>query len=190
MLLNATNMGVAKSRNRGIDYCRGKYIALLDCDDLWYPNKLELQLECFRRTNADLVYTSYAIVDFDGNKQCDDFTVPPAIDFDGLLKKNVISCSAVMLTKSIVSRFHFPEDFYHEDYALWLQMLQSGCKAVGVTDVLGAYYVHADSKAGNKRKSAIKRWRIYRDYLKFPIWKSLWYFAHYALAGMRKYKKV
>ena len=187
---NEQNMGVARTRNRGLKLSRGEFVAFLDSDDAWRPEKLAMQLSCFQQTGADLVYTSYAIVDADGKQQCDDFLVPETVSFEELLKENVIGCSTVMLPMKVMERTAFSEDFFHEDYVLWLQLLCSGRKAVGITNVLVDYYFHLDSKAGNKQKAAQKRWKIYRDYLRFSTLKSAWYFVQYALAGLRKYKRV
>ena len=189
-LKNEQNSGVARTRNRGIEVCTGEYVAFLDSDDIWHPEKLECQIKCLQENNGDLSYTSYSIVDHMGKQQCADFVVPETVDFDGLLKENVIGCSTVVVKSAQVKARGFEEDFFHGDYVLWLQLLQAGCKFVGVRQVLVDYFFHLDSKAGNKRRSAQMRWQIYRSYLKLSLGKSLWYFAHYALAGFRKYKKV
>ena len=186
---NKENMGVAQSRNRGLDLCRSDYVAFLDSDDIWHPEKLERQMNCFRQTGADLVYTSYAIIDMEGKKCCGDFFVPATVSLDALLKKNVVGCSTVMLNRAALERYRFQTDFYHEDYVLWLRMLRDGCTMAGVEEVLVDYRYHVDSRAGNKLSSAGHRWNIYREYLGMKRWKSLWYLAHYALAGLKKYRK-
>lgn len=187
---NRKNLGVAKSRNVGLKLSHGNAVAFLDSDDSWYPEKLKKQLEYLRKENADIIYTSYAIVDAEGQKRCRDYIVPESITFEQLLETNVIGCSTVMLRKSVMKECGFLEDYFHEDYVLWLQLLRSGCKAVGIPEVLVDYYYHADSKAGNKKRAARKRWNIYRKYLGFSPAKSARYFAIYALSGLRKYKQV
>ena len=187
---NGRNLGVAKSRNKGLALCQGSYVAFLDSDDVWKEKKLELQLSCIQKTGADLVYTSYAIVDGKGRKQCSDFTVPERTSFSNLLKENVIGCSTVLLTAEAVKNVGFEENVFHEDFVLWLDLLRSGRRAVGLRQVLVDYYLHPNSKAGNKHNSARKRWDIYRQYLGLSLGKSAWYFAHYAIAGARKYAKL
>lgn len=187
---NEKNLRVAKSRNKGLSRCRGKYIAFLDSDDKWQPDKLEKQIECMEKTGADLVYTSYSIVNQAGDRQCRNYVVPATVSYEHLLKENIIGCSTVLLNSACAENIWFEESVFHEDYALWLKLLRSGCKAVGVTDVLVEYFYHLDSKAGNKWNAAKHRWDIYHRYLKLPLWSCVWYFLQYVIGGLRKYRKV
>ena len=189
LVVNEKNLGAARTRNKGLDLCRGKYIALLDSDDIWYPEKLEKQLTLAEQTGGDIIYCSYAIINQMGTPRCDDFIVPPEADLELMLVKSVISCSTAVLRRSTLADNRFPVDFYHEDYAYWLDLLQKGLKAVGTPDVLAAYRVSDHSRASNKLASAVRRWRIYRKFLKYPFWRSLGYLRKYAFAGLVKYRK-
>ena len=186
---NEANMGVANTRNRGMDLAAGSYVALLDCDDAWYPEKLEKQVALARKTGADIVYCSYAIVDAYGKKRCDDFLVPETTDFDAFLTKSVISCSTVLMSQAIVERYRFDGSYYHEDLALWLKILNDGYLACGVRDVLAVYRVMDGTRASNKLKSAVRRWHIYRKFLGFSPWKSMILLVQYGILGLKKYKK-
>ncbi len=187
-LPNEQNMGVAKTRNRGMALAKGVYIALLDSDDYWLPQKLERQLQCARDTGADIIYCSYAIVDENGEKKHPDFIVPDRADFESTLIKSTISCSTVMLSAQLVEQYKFPTAMYHEDLAYWLQLLQNGAKAAGVTDVLAAYRVVAGSRASNKLKSAINRWKVYRNFLGLPLLRSAALLVQYTVLGLMKYR--
>ncbi len=187
LIKNPENLGVAKTRNRGFDLCRGEYVALLDSDDVWYPNKLEEQLSIVSRDEADLSYCSYAIVDENGKKLKKDYKVPEKIDFDGLLKENVIGCSTVLFSRKILSKHRFETEYFHEDYVLWLDLLREGYLASGSSKTLVNWRYIKDSRSFNKRKSAGNRWRIYREHLGFPFFKSLKYFMFYAFASIKKY---
>lgn len=189
VLPNEQNMGVAKTRNRGFDLCRGDYAALLDSDDRWYPQKLEKQLALARQTDADVIYCSYGIVDELGQKKCDDFIVPQTTDFDTFLASSVISCSTALLSRKVIDRYRFAADFYHEDLALWLRLLQDGYTARGAVEVLADYRVMSGTRASNKLKSALNRWRIFRRQLHLPLGKSMAAIARYSLLGLKKYSK-
>lgn len=184
---NEANMGVAKTRNRGLDRCNGEYVALLDSDDVWHPEKLEEQLAALKRNNADMAYCSYAIVNATGEKVKRDYIVPEIIKLSDLIKENVIGCSTILMTRRIASEYRFETDFYHEDYVLWLQLLQDGYKAVGCTRVLVDWRYIENSRSFDKRKSAGNRWKIYRGYLQLSLWKSALAFIWYTVAGLKKY---
>lgn len=188
LIKNEKNMGVARTRNRGFDLCKGSYVALLDADDLWHPTKLEKQLALLEQTGAQLAYSSYAIVNSQGQKVKGDYLVPETVTFRELLKENVIGCSAVLLRSELLQKHRFQTDFFHEDYVLWLQLLQEGYRAVGCRDVLLSWRFVENSRSFNKKKAAKNRWRIYRDYLHLPLHRSLWAFGHYALRSLRKYR--
>lgn len=189
LIQNEVNQGVAKTRNRGFDLCRGKYIALLDSDDVWHPEKLELQLKCISENNADIAYCSYSLIDETGVKTRNDFIVPPTTTFENFLIQSVISCSTVLLSRQIVENYRFKDNYYHEDLVLWLQLLQDGYIACGVTSVLARYRVMEGTRASNKLRTAIHRWQIYHNFLGFSTIKSSVLLLRYAFLGIIKYKK-
>lgn len=185
---NEENLGAARSRNRGISMCRGSYVALLDSDDLWRENKLRVQLDLAKEKDADIVYCSYAMMDAQGCKRCDDFLVPRKTDLESMLVRSVISCSTVLLSRQVAQDHPFPTGYYHEDYALWLQLLQSGHQAFGTDQVLADYRVQSNSRASNKLHSALHRWTIYRSLLHLSVMQSIRYLSLYAFAGAKKYR--
>lgn len=190
LLKNKENLGSAKTRNYGFELARGKYVALLDSDDYWYPLKLEKQIVKLETECADLVYCSYAIVDENRNKCCKDFIVPNRANLQTILVKSVVSCSTALMTIELVKKHHFNEEFYHEDYVYWLEVLQSGVKAVGTLEVLAEYRQSSNTKASNKILCAKHRWKIYREYMKLSFLSSMYYLVRYAFAGIEKYHKT
>ena len=182
-------MGVADTRNRGFDLCRGKYVALLDSDDVWFPDKLERQVALAQETDADIIYCSYKMIDERGNAVCDDFIVAEKVDFESCLIKSEISCSTVLLSRKITDNYRFKKNFYHEDLVLWLQILRDGYIARGVVGVLAAYRLLDSSRSSKKTRSALNRWRVYRKYLKLSLFKSSKCILKYAFLGVKKYQK-
>lgn len=182
------NHGAAESRNIALRQCRGEFVALLDADDVWHPQKLERELERARETDADLVYSSYAMIDEQGTRCFSDFIVEESTDLQSMLNCNTIGCSTVLMKAKVLEKRPFVTDFYHEDYVMWLSLLQAGCTAVGVRDILVDYRVARGSRSFNKLKSAKNRWRVYRDYLKLPLIPSVKAMAGYAINGLKKYR--
>lgn len=184
---NSHNMGTANTRNIGIRLANGEWIATLDSDDIWHPEKLEIQLKKAQETGALFLYTSYSLF-CEGFRQ--EYTVPEKVDYSSLLTENVIGCSTVMMHKSILEDHLFPSEVYHEDYALWLDLLRAGYNAVGCTEVLTEWRIVKNSRSFNKRKSAKNRWIIYRKIEKLPLYKSMKVFAAYAYHGFKKHKRL
>ena len=187
-IFSQINRGAAGSRNLALDMCQGQYVAFLDADDLWYPQKLEKQLEKARETGADIIYASYAMIDEQGKQCYTDFIVEETTDLKAMLNCNTIGCSTVMMKAKALSGQSFVSEFYHEDYVMWLSLLKAGCTAVGVRDILVDYRVARGSRSFNKLKSARNRWRVYRDYLKLPLIPSVKAMAGYAINGLKKYR--
>lgn len=187
LLRNEANMGVARTRNRGIALAQGQYIAFLDSDDIWHPKKLELQLQKMEATGSDMSYCSYHIIGVTGQKARADYIVPETARFSDILKENYIQCSAMLIRADVVKNIMFRTDFYHEDYVLGLDILKAGKTAAGCSEILLSWRYIENSRSFNKKKSAKNRWKIYREYLCMPLYKAGYYFLHYCLAGLRKY---
>ena len=185
---NPKNMGVARTRNRGLDLAAGDWIALLDSDDLWRPEKLARQLDRAARSGAKLLYTSYSM--FSQGEAPRTYAVPPTVDYEGLLTENVLGCSTVMLSRQALGTHRFKPEFYHEDYALWLELLRSGVKAAGCTEVLTDWRIVANSRSFRKWSAAKNRWIIYRKAEGLSLLRAARAFAGYALRGLKKHKRL
>ena len=190
LLVNEENMRVAKTRNKGLAVCRGEYVALLDSDDCYKPQMLQKMVERAKETKADIFYCSYELIDEQGKKVCNDFIVPEQTDFKHMLVRAVISGSNVLMTREIAKNNKFPTNMYHEDIALWFQLLRSGATAYGVTEIMTSYRQRANSKTANKLTSAVRRWSIYRKWLKQPVHQCIGYMIRYAYYGVIKYKRI
>lgn len=181
---NTSNVGAAETRNRGLEMCAGKYVALLDSDDIWLPQKLACQLRLAEKTGAELLYCAYSIL---GKEREKDFLVPAETDFENTLHKSVVSCSTALLSSDLAAKYRFNGSVYHEDLAFWLRIMQDGYKAYGCPEVLAKYRVTSHSRSSQKWKSARNRWRIYRQYLHLPLLKSCKVFVQYVFSAVVKY---
>lgn len=183
---NVRNIGVAESRNIGFNIAKGNYIALLDGDDVWLPDKLEKQKYVIESTNCDICCTSYNFID---ENSCDikrPYIIPEYISYEMMLRQNYIGCSTVVIRSNLLSNKSMNSSFQHEDYALWLNLARNGAKIVGITDPLMNYRIQASSRSYNKTNAAKGRMKIYLKQEKLGVINSFYYFSCYAINGIKK----
>src|SRR5258708_25974209 len=114
--------GPAKSRNRGIRLAQGRFIAFLDSDDVWLPQKLDRQVSLMTFNGAALTYTAYQKMNADGVIWPSPITVPETLSYRDLLKTNHIGCLTAMYDTRQLVKLYMPEDTKREDLRLWLQI--------------------------------------------------------------------
>ena len=181
-----TNAGVANARNVGIRKANGKYVALLDNDDLWTEDKLERQLAIADK-GADIVYSSYDFIDEQNNEIRKPFIVPKQTNFNKMLASSVIGCSTSFIKTELMQAHPFNPEFYHEDYVLWMELLRVCPTAYGDEKVLMHYRQVTGSRSNKKGNAAKERWNIYRKALNLNMVTSAWAFMRYAVNGVMKY---
>ncbi len=143
------NVGAAKARNLAIEEARGRYIAFLDSDDIWLPNKLKTQLLFMEEMNAAFSYTSYSLIDENGNGLNREVNVPKFVDYHRLAGNTIIGCLTVMIDREKISHIEMP-NVQPEDTALWLNLLHEGHEAKGIQQVLAKYRIVENSVSRNK----------------------------------------
>lgn len=183
---NEKNLGAAQSRNRGVTLAKAPFVAFLDSDDYWVEGKLSRQLAAMEATGAVLCATGRELMHQDGSLTGRIIPVPERIDYRELLKHNCISCSSVLMKTEVAAEFPMHHEDSHEDYIMWLEVLQKYEKACGINEPLLKYRLSNTGKSGSKLKSAKMTFMVYR-YMGFGWGKSLAYFCSYALNGVKKY---
>ena len=186
VLANNENIGVVQSRNMGFDAARGEFIAFLDSDDVWLNDKLEKQITFMESNAIDLCYTAYSIIDDEGNI-CKTYNVPVKTTLDKMLKENVIGCSSVVIRKSLTESIKMRDEYAHEDYVMWLELLIGGAVAGGINEPLMLYRKTDKGRSYNKINAAKDRFKIYSDFLGFSLPKSILCFLKYAFNGIIKH---
>jgi len=175
-----TNMGPARARNAGMDAARGRFVAFLDSDDLWLPEKLEIQVEEMLRTGAKFTYAGYRMIDEDGRIMGRLIRAPKRMDYRGLLKNTAIGCLTVMLDRETIAGTRMPVLKRHEDLAMWYALLKRGIIAQGIPQDLARYRIVRGSRSRDKISTALHMWKVYREVEKLSLPDALWCFTHYA----------
>ena len=183
------NSGPAIARNRAIKEAQGRYIAFLDADDLWMPQKLEKQIAFMQKESIALSYTGYYRIEEGNGEIIDQIHVPKKVDYSELLKQNIIGCLTAIYDTEKIGKVYMPEIRKRQDFGLWLKILKRVSYAYGLDEPLAYYRVRPDSVSSNKMLASTYNWKLYREVEKLPIYKAIYYFGWYTFKSILKYKK-
>lgn len=175
-------------RNKGLSHATGDFLAFLDSDDLWLPEKLEKQLDYMTQQNATICTTYTQIIDKNGYSIGHYHPKKKLADFQDMLIENFISTSATMLDWKECSYLCFPSLRHCQDYAGWLTLLEAGHSVCIMPESLTQYRIEKSFYLFRKIPKAFFRWKIYRKHLGFSFFKAFAYFGRYAFNGLQKSK--
>lgn len=182
------NMGAAASRNAGLDAVDTKYIAFLDSDDIWLPDKLQMQLDFMKDSGNAFTYTDYSFIDENGNITKDLIKGDNYIDRRRLLTGSPIMCSSVMMDIEKIGDFHMVDMRSGQDYATWAMLMRTrGLKAYNIGTVLAHYRKLKNSLSSNKLKKFKLVWQINRKYENLSLPASLAYIFIYSVKWLKKH---
>lgn len=150
VLIQSKNSGAALARNRALDEARGEYIAFLDSDDLWLPEKLEKQVSFMRANNCDFCFTEYEHIDEDGNSLNIVAKVIKHLTYQKLLLHDFVGCLTVIYDHNKFDLIRSFDIKNNNDYGLFLQVLKQSKKACGYPLLLAKYRIHKNSISKNK----------------------------------------
>jgi glycosyltransferase involved in cell wall biosynthesis len=180
---NNKNSGAAVSRNNSLSYAQGKFVAFIDSDDRWLPDKLEKHINFMEKSNADFSFTAYELINERGivTGQQIDTHLQGFVTYEDMLKKKAtLGCSTVIVRANAFGVIKMPLLRTGQDYATWLKLLKQGKKAFPLTEVLTQYRILPNSISRNKIKKAKRQWQIYRKVEALTLSKSIVCFCFYA----------
>ena len=186
---NDCNSGAAVSRNRALKEARGKWIAFLDSDDLWHPQKLEKQIRFMDRGKYHFSYTSYEEIDEEDNLLGVRVTGPERITKKGMYNYCYPGCLTVMYDADYIGLVQIKDIKKNNDYAMWLEICQKAdCWLLD--ENLAMYRKRAGSISRNSIKNMIgwhyKLWNEAEG--KNPV-TSCWYTGWNLYHGFMKKKR-
>ena len=183
ILINKKNLGVSKSRNKGIKKSKGKYIAFIDSDDVWKKEKLKIQLRFMEKNNYMISHTNYEIIN-KTDKLLGCMSIKKSLDYNDLIYSCDIGLSTVMINSKIKSIIKFPDIITKEDYILWLS-LSKKFKIYGIQKNLTLW-----RKGDTSIKYIIRKFKdaflVYSKYEKFNFLKSIFFVLLLSINFLKK----
>lgn len=173
-------------RNIGIENSRGRYIAFIDSDDIWLPEKLEKQVAYMIDNDIAINATSYMLMDEKGNNTGKIIRTPLKLTQKGYMKNTKIGFSSSVIDRGKIKKISFEPMPIAEDYLFWVNTLGQGYNLIGLDEVLMKYRVQKKSISSNKVKSALQILMINTHYLKINKLTSYYYFFNYAMNAVIK----
>ncbi len=184
------NGGAHIARNTALEKVRGRYISYLDSDDVWMPEKLQLQLEFMQKNNVFACITGYQTIEEDGTYR-NTVKVPARTGYKQMLG-NTLTCThtAIFDTSKIDKKLLvMPTIGAAEDLATWLTVMKAGFDFYGLDAIMAKYRKHGGSRSSNKIRAMKNTWNIYRNIEKLNIFQSAYYFIGYAYHAVKKRMK-
>ncbi len=178
-------VGAAGARNKGLHAAKARYIAYIDADDLWSPDKLERQLAFMAEKECAFSFTGYEFADQNGVGVEKIVHVPAKMSYRAALKNTTIFTSTVMFdTEKIQKNLLTMPNVASEDTATWWKILKRGYFAYGLDEALTLYRRSSGTLSANKL-TAIKRvWNLYRNVEKLSVIRSAYCFCFYAVRAV------
>ncbi len=192
----AQNGGPAVARTEALRRASGKYIAFLDSDDLWTPDKLEKQIAFMEQNGVFFSATGYEQMDENGNSLHLACFPPDKTSYNKCIRlSNPIGNLTVMYNQEALGRFEVPMIQKRNDFALWLQILKKTKYCYGLNEVLATYRVRkSGSVSSNKLGQARYHWQLYHEieghgFLRSAFEMGCWAFVKGTGIGLKRRKE-
>lgn len=173
--------GAAAARNFGTRHAAGRYLAFLDADDKWKPEKLERELAFLQEKEAAFVCTAYEFGDETAKGTGKLVHVPAALTYKKALSRTVIFTSTVLFDRRrLPDKLLLMPNVKSEDTACWWQILRNGYTVYGLDEPLTVYRRPKRSLSSNKLEAIRRIWQLYRKQEGLSVLKSLSCFIPWA----------
>ena len=184
---NNKRLGAGLSRNKGIEQSNGKYIAFIDADDTWAPDKLKDQISFMKKNNYQITHTSYFIIN-EKKKIIGQRKARDLLSINEVLKSCDIGLSTVIIEKKVIIKTNtkFPKLVTKEDFVFWLTLMKKNYKFYAYDSNLTNWTDSKNSLSSSTIQKLFDGFKVYNNYMHFNIIKSLYYLICLSLNYLKK----
>ncbi len=167
------NSGPGVARNQAVEMSGGKYIAFLDSDDLWLPDKLQKQLDFMHANDQPFTFSFYDCIDEAGNPIGKRIEAPRVLHYRQLFFCNFVGNLTGIYDAEFFGRIPISGLRKRQDWMVWLTVLRQIRKAGPVPESLALYRVRKDSVSSRKMGLLEHNFAVYRQFHRMGIFLSL-----------------
>lgn len=186
---NERNCGAAATRNNAIRRSNGQWLAFLDSDDLWKPEKLELQLKWMKDNGCDFSFTEYELIDETGMRKGILVRTTKRLTYKKELMHSWPGCLTVIYKQNKLAKIYSPDTLKSNDRALFLKVLKHSKNACGIP-ISTAYYRKGCGISSNKWKMMKAFVRTTHEFERVNLAVSYMYYFTHIIIRLFKYKKI
>lgn len=158
------NSGNGFARNIAVEKASGKYIAYLDADDLWFPEKLEKQIEFLKANNLPFTFSFYDCIDEEGNLLKRRVEAPINLTYSKLFFCNYVGNLTAIYDADYFGKIILEATQKRQDWRLWLTILKQIQVTKPVPEPLAFYRIRKNSISSSKFKLIKHNFGVYREF--------------------------